>query len=213
MYSIDNDQYSDIMINKLYRNEAALMAEQKQRKTDRRTLYTRMVIKEAMLELLTEMDYSELTVADICRQAEINRGTFYLHYDNISQVLDALFDDALGNTHSVLAQIGSETAKDEKCAYPLCRFLRENKKYQPLFFSDSLHSYVVDRMAESYRRSFVERLQKESGLGEETLNALFYFQLNGCLAISKRNIAVSDDAWSEIQCSVDRFLKHGFENL
>ena len=95
MYSIDFDQYSDIMIDKLYRNEAALMAEQKQRKTDRRTLYTRMVIKEAMLELLTEMDYSELTVADICRQAEINRGTFYLHYDNISQVLDALFDDAL----------------------------------------------------------------------------------------------------------------------
>ena len=68
-------------------------------------------------------------------------------------------------------------------------------------------------MAESYRRSFVERLQKETGHGEETLNALFYFQLNGCLAISKRNISVSDDAWAEIQCNVDRFLKNGFENL
>ena len=45
------------------------------------------------------------------------------------------------------------------------------------------------------------------------LTALFYFQLNGCLAVSKRNLGISDDAWAEIQCNVDRFLKNGFENL
>ena len=67
-------------------------------------------------------------------------------------------------------------------------------------------------MAESYRSSFVERL-KCTGLGEDVLTALFYFQLNGCLAISKRNLAVSDEAWEEIQCNVDRFLKNGFESL
>lgn len=67
------------------------MNEQKQRKTDRRTLYTRMVVKEALLELLSEMDYADITVATLCRKAEINRGTFYLHYGNLSQVMDELF--------------------------------------------------------------------------------------------------------------------------
>lgn len=189
------------------------MDEKKTRKTDRRTLYTRMVIKDAMLELLAEKDYGDITVADLCRQAEINRGTFYLHYSNISEVLDALFEEALGFTHSVLRQLDCATAQDEKCAYPLCRFLRENRKYQPLFFSDSLHSYVVDRMAESYRQSFVERMGRETGLGEASLSALFYFQLNGCLAISKRNLTVPDETWNEIQCDVDRFLKNGFSNF
>ena len=184
----------------------------KTRKTDRRTLYTRMVIQDALLELLAEKDYSDITVADLCRAAEINRGTFYLHYNNISQVLDAVYAEAMENTHSVLLQVGCSSAGEEKSAYPLCRFLRENKKYQPLFFSDSLHGYVVDRMAETYRSSFVERL-KGAGLGEDVLSALFYFQLNGCLAISKRNLGISDDAWAEIQCNVDRFLKNGFENL
>ena len=184
----------------------------KTRKTDRRTLYTRMVIKEAMLKLLTEKDYSDITVADICRQAEINRGTFYLHYKNITQVLDAVYAEAMENTHSVLLQVGCAAAGEEKNGYPFCRFLRENKKYQPLFFSDSLHGYVEGRMAESYRSSFVEHL-KCTGLGEDVLTALFYFQLNGCLAISKRNLAVSDEAWEEIQCNVDRFLKNGFESL
>lgn len=41
------------------------MNEQKQRKTDRRTLYTRMVVKEALLELLSEMDYADITVATL----------------------------------------------------------------------------------------------------------------------------------------------------
>lgn len=184
----------------------------KTRKTDRRTLYTRMVIQDALLELLAEKDYSDITVADLCRQAEINRGTFYLHYKNITQVLDAVYTEAMENTHSVLLQVGCSSAGEEKSGYPLCRFLREYKKYQPLFFSDSLHGYVEGRMAEAYRSSFVERL-KCTGLGEDVLTALFHFQLNGCLAISKRNLAVSDEAWEEIQCNVDRFLKNGFESL
>ena len=184
----------------------------KTRKTDRRTLYTRMVIQDALLELLTEKEYSDITVADLCRAAAINRGTFYLHYKNITQVLDAVYAEAMENTHSVLLQVGCAAAGEEKNGYPFCRFLRENKKYQPLFFSDSLHGYVEGRMAESYRSSFVERL-KGAGLGEDVLSALFYFQLNGCLAISKRNLAVSDEAWEEIQCNVDRFLKNGFESL
>ena len=51
------------------------MEEKNLRKTDRRTMYTRMVIKDALLELLRETDFAEITVAGLCREAEINRGT------------------------------------------------------------------------------------------------------------------------------------------
>ena len=77
------------------------MNEQKIRKTDRRTIYTKEAIKDALLGLLSEKEYADVTVADVCRTAELNRGTFYLHYGNIAQVLDELLDDALGRVHSV----------------------------------------------------------------------------------------------------------------
>ncbi len=185
----------------------------KVRKTDRRTLYTCMVIKDSLLELLSEMDFADITIAALCRKAGMNRGTFYLHYNNTSQVLDELFSDALRNTHSMLFQIGCESASKEKCAYPLCRFLRENKKYQPLFFSDSLHSQVVQRIAEVNRNDFITELKEQTGLDEETLFALFPFQLNGCLAVSKQNVGIPDEAWAPIQCSIDRLLKHGIQAL
>ena len=82
------------------------MAEKKTRKTDRRTLYTRMVIKDALLSLLADKEYADVTIADLCREAEINRGTFYLHYSNLHEVLEELFDDALGKMNHVLVQVG-----------------------------------------------------------------------------------------------------------
>ena len=189
------------------------MDEKKPRKTDRRTLYTRMVIKEALLSLLAEKEYADITIADLCREAEINRGTFYLHYSNLREVLEELFDDALGRMNHVLVQVGCAPDDEQNSRVPLCRFLRENKQYQPLFFSDSLRSVVIERLQHSCWKDFVRRLGEQSSLSEEILTAIFTFQLNGCLAISKQNVDIPDDRWGEIQCQVDRFLKNGFENL
>ena len=65
------------------------------RKTDRRTLYTRRVIKDALLELLSETTYEKINVTLLCRQAEITRATFYLHYADLNEVLDEVIGEAL----------------------------------------------------------------------------------------------------------------------
>ena len=64
-------------------------------KIDRRRRYTLSVIREAFFALLAEVGFAKMTVADICRRADINRGTFYLHYEDKFALLDALIDEAL----------------------------------------------------------------------------------------------------------------------
>ena len=64
-------------------------------KIDRRRRYTLSVIREAFFALLAEVGFARMTVADICRRADINRGTFYLHYEDKFALLDALIDEAL----------------------------------------------------------------------------------------------------------------------
>ena len=71
------------------------MDNKKQRKTDRRTTYTINTVKDAMLELLEKEPFDKITVASLCRQAEITRTTFYLHFSDITAVLDELLKDAL----------------------------------------------------------------------------------------------------------------------
>ena len=50
---------------------------EKTRKQDRRTRYTRQAIKDTFLELLNQKSFTKITVTEICKNAEINRGTFY----------------------------------------------------------------------------------------------------------------------------------------
>lgn len=63
---------------------------------DGRVRYTRMVIRQALLSLLKEQAIDKITVADICRLSEINRATFYRHYENQYSVLFSLEDELLG---------------------------------------------------------------------------------------------------------------------
>ncbi len=47
------------------------------RKKDRRTRYTQKAIRDAFLRVKRMKEYNAITIADICREAEISRGTFY----------------------------------------------------------------------------------------------------------------------------------------
>ena len=57
---------------------------------DRRTKYTKQVIKEAFLDLLQEKDINKVTVIELCQKADINRATFYRYYLDIFDLLEKL---------------------------------------------------------------------------------------------------------------------------
>ena len=74
------------------------MNRREKNRTDRRTKYTRNLIKEVLMAFLKERRFETITVTEICRRAEINRGTFYLHYLDTYNVLEDLVDDFLSET-------------------------------------------------------------------------------------------------------------------
>lgn len=59
-------------------------------KSDARIRYTKMVIRTSFLELLCKLPIEKITVAEICRLAEINRATFYRYYENQYDLLSSL---------------------------------------------------------------------------------------------------------------------------
>ncbi|MBO4915122.1 MAG: TetR/AcrR family transcriptional regulator [Oscillospiraceae bacterium] len=186
------------------------MAEMKQ---DRRTRYTCMVIKDALLKLLEEKTYSAITVADICRESEISRGTLYLHYKNISEILDELFTDALQNVNGVFEQLTSAVI-EPSCGYPLCVFLRNSRKYRPLFFSNELRTEAINRIMRINEASFVAGLRQRGDHADDTaLRALLYFQLNGCLAVCRQTIDLPDAEWERIRSVIDLSLQTGYAQI
>lgn len=48
---------------------------------------TAVRMNEALLSVLEKKDFQFITVKEICDKAEVNRSTFYLHYETIGDLL------------------------------------------------------------------------------------------------------------------------------
>jgi AcrR family transcriptional regulator len=62
----------------------------KQEKHDRRSQRTQSLVTTAMMDLLSEKRYDQITVEDLLKRANIGRSTFYSHYFDKEDVLTAL---------------------------------------------------------------------------------------------------------------------------
>ncbi len=184
---------------------------EKPRKTDRRTRYTRQTIKDIFLEELKTKPYSKITVTEICKKAEINRGTFYLHYYDIDDVLDDIFEDFLSGTSSVLDHVLCPCKLT--CTYPFCEKIRTSPHYQILFFDDMTSARMLEKLAGLGKENFVTRLMQNSLLTFEQAEAVFYFQMNGCLAFNRMMLKNQCTDWSKIQQTIDQFIKAGLETF
>ncbi|MBR4763523.1 MAG: TetR/AcrR family transcriptional regulator [Lachnospiraceae bacterium] len=61
--------------------------------TDRRAVRTSRAIKEEVMRQMMKKKYQELTVVEICRSLDISRRTFYLHFLDIEDVFNKLFEE------------------------------------------------------------------------------------------------------------------------
>ena len=55
---------------------------------DRRVVHTRLAIRDALVALIQEKGFDALTVRNLVERANINRGTFYLHYKDKYDLLE-----------------------------------------------------------------------------------------------------------------------------
>ena len=56
-------------------------------KNESKYFNTAVKMNKALLELLEKKDFEYITIKEICAAAGVNRSTFYLHYENTSDLL------------------------------------------------------------------------------------------------------------------------------
>ena len=57
---------------------------------DLRIIKTKRSIRNALFQLLSQKPLEQITVRELAQQAEINKGTFYLHYHDIYDLVHQL---------------------------------------------------------------------------------------------------------------------------
>lgn len=64
-------------------------------KNDLRIVKTKKNIHQVLLNLLKNKTLSQIKVTELCREASINRGTFYFHYEEIGDIFKELFEEIM----------------------------------------------------------------------------------------------------------------------
>ncbi|CAN7612706.1 MULTISPECIES: TetR/AcrR family transcriptional regulator [Paenibacillus] len=131
-------------------------------KTDRRILKTQESLKKAVIELMTEKSFDDITIQDISDRANLNRGTIYLHYQDKFDLLDKLIETHLNE----LGEMDEWACKMDwnEALVPYFEYFEKNY----LFFSTMLASTGVPsafrtRLLTSFIDGFKGEIDRESG--------------------------------------------------
>lgn len=120
--------------------------------TDRRIARTRLALRDAMLHLLPDRGWDELSIQQICEQANVGRSTFYIHYRSK--------DDLLAESLNDLRDALSATTPHHP------------GPHQPLGFMPGLMAHMTE-----HRRVFKAVVGRRSGQGIERRFRETVFQL------------------------------------
>jgi AcrR family transcriptional regulator len=118
---------------------------------------------EALITLLEKKDFEYITIKEICETAGVNRSTFYLHYDNASDLLKETTRYII-EKHLAYYEVDEqrislqfETCKREELLFitdkyltPYLSFIKDNKR----LFKVSIKQFHAMHMDEVYGRMF-----------------------------------------------------------
>lgn len=86
--------------------------------SDRRTLRSRKMIREAFAALVDERGLSEFTVGDLMERADLNRSTFYAHFSDLHSLL-AYFEREIIADLAAIKPLVMTVSLDELLAFTL----------------------------------------------------------------------------------------------
>lgn len=156
---------------------------------------TAQKMDEALFSLLEQKDFAFITVKDICRVADVNRSTFYLHYETISDLLDECSEYLMRRFETYFKAELREAPKAVTTAplselnfisprylIPYLEFVRDNRK---VFRTAVEHNRLFSTMKQAqafFEDIFIPILQRYR-YPEETHRYVLLYYLSGMMAV------------------------------
>lgn len=109
---------------------------------NRKIKLSKRLLKESFIELLNKKDLNTITIKELCSNADLNRSTFYAHYQDIYQLLDEITKDMA--SHIPFAEgIKKYSIKNiEECI----QYIQENKNiYSVLLNQGVFRKYLTKK--------------------------------------------------------------------
>ena len=176
-------------------------------KNESKYFNTAIRMDEALITLLERKDFEYISIKEICDTAGVNRSTFYLHYENISDllkettryILDKHFAYYSADTKGITERFANCALADlvyitSEYLTPYLTFIKDNQR----IFKVVIKKFNAFNMDEVYGKMFkhiFNPILERFMVPEEKRSYMIKFYLTGVFAIVME--------WLEKNCSDD----------
>ena len=154
---------------------------------DRRVRKTKKQLRQALMLLMTEKPSRSISVRELAERADINRGTFYIHYKDVGDLLQRLEDEMAERLMLVCRKHAHSSG--EGSAYPyladLYRFARDNADLCLVLLGPNGDRAYTERICGILRDCFLQDFLSRFYSGEQARLAYFcQFIVSGNLSLT-----------------------------
>ena len=153
-------------------------------KLDRRKKYTRMVLKESLMQVLKKKPIKQVTVKEICEEADINRSTFYSHYSDQYDLLNQIEEEFIHDMNETLTMYNQN--KDEEAVQmteKLLEYVAGNSDVCRTLFSENGDASFKKRVMLIASNHTVKSLIFDNKLDPQVLEYASLFTVSGSVSV------------------------------
>ena len=183
----------------------------KKTKTDRRVQRTRRALRNALLELVKEKKYDDISVEEITQHANLGRATFYLHYKDKEDLLVDEFNAIVNERARTISDIpfsawlpalDPDNAAENKPAIPLLMAFQHVNNHADLY-RILLKSEKSDRTLERIRKIISQAISEfmQKKLENDPIPILFEVPIDLLAAYFSGALLSCVDWWFEQELS------------
>lgn len=162
---------------------------------DRRIRKTKNAIYEALLKLAAVIPIGEITISQLCREADINRATFYTYYRNVLDVLEEIEDDQIQEFDEIMSGYSLKEIVEDP--YELLNqfnkmILNEAEKYLPLIVKERRNRFT-EKIVSKLSNHYSEEIKGVSDLSDAQIKIVLRFTFTGTMGVYTDWLDSDDD--------------------
>ena len=183
------------------------------KKEDRRVRRTKKLLTQALTALLQQKQIQDITVKELTELADMNRGTFYLYYRDIFDMMDKIEDEMFSALDQivVLQQDESVVEQARPILQRLFSFIEENQEMCRVLLSENGDMSFLHRLNKTVRDKCLRSFAALHAAQDETEFEYHYsFVVFGCAGLIRvwvnRNCAEPASRMAEL---ADTMIRQG----
>ena len=156
-----------------------------QKKEDRRVRRTKKMLTQALTQLLQEKQINEITVKELTDLADMNRGTFYLYYKDIFDMLEKIEDGLFEALEEIvfLHEHDDVSQQTKPILLDLFRFIEDNQEMCRVLLSPHGDMNFLHRLNEVVREKCLQMWPKKEDKNDATFEYHYSFVVYGCVGV------------------------------